>query len=341
MSRNKKERKKQESSEMSRRRFLKIGLAAAAGLALTYLGSHNFRRGGRWEFLAREIDISLPYGWKHAVDNYVPLEPEREFDKDDPELQELIGLKMPAVQEECARRGWKQVALLGTEQHYGRPEEASFAEPYKGYLESGIDYVHSKLSQLKRVPLEIIVLRRGQDFSDVVRGKGFVGQSLHSIQRVYVDNENTGEKFVVGLSKNRSGAITKIEYNEKLGEIEDYFVFFGTGNDAILAPISEALHLSLTKFTQRHFDRLGFKGSQTAEESLVEGISYIIGQGFIREIGIPGWEEKLKKMLQDMKKEPRYRFVPASIEWLRRNGIEQGLALYMEDPGKYLEAITR
>jgi hypothetical protein len=209
-------------------------------------------------------------------------------------------------------------------------------------LEKGIKYVHSRFPMLERVPLELVVLKPGDDFSNVERGKGYVGYSLHEVQRVHVENKKGGERFTVGLSKNRSGSITTIKYNKRTDEIENYFVFFGAGNEAAVSPISEPLHLSLTKFTQIHFDRLGgFDKSQTAEESLIEGISFMIWPDFAREAGISEWEGKIEKAKRDMKKEPRYRFVPASIAWLRRNSIERGIEIYMENPKKYLEAIQK
>jgi len=351
MGRNLRERKEvleeQRKKQLERRRFLKrfgigLGTAALASIGGQILFSRN-REDGRWAFMEKEININVPYGgWKYVEDHYVSLRPEIEFNSDDPEFQGLVDIKKPAMQQECRRREWKKVAILGTEQHYGRPEEACFTESYKEYLEKGIEYVYSTLPWLERLPLELVVLRQGQDFSKVKTGRGFIGYSLHALQRIHVENESTKEKFVVGLSKNRSGSATVLNYDRISDKINSYCIFFGTGNDALLAPISETLHLSLTKYTQKHFDRLGgFRECQTAEESLVEGVSNIIGTNFIQEMGVPKWEEKLEKIQQGMKKEPRYKFVPQSIAWLRQNGIDRGLELYMANPEEYLKAIAK
>lgn len=340
--RNQRQKEQEKPKDPSRRKFVIGGIAALGAIAAPaiYILSCTSPNNDNWEFLRREVDINLPQDtWRYPVHYYVPLCAETEFNKEDKELEELIRTKMPAIRSETRRRGLKgENGLLGTEQHFGRPEEARFAEPYKEYLTIAIDYLYSRLPRLERVPLELVILKEGDNYSNNEEGKGFIGYSLHDVQRVHVTNEKTGEKFTVGLSINRDGAFVRSRFNKK-GERENYFIFFGTGPMALSSAFSEIIPLTTSEVSASYLRKFGFDKYQVAEEALSEGISYLLTIELIKELNIPQGMEILDEIQRGTKKKSRYQLVPASIRWLKENGIEKGLELYMSDPEKFIKSI--
>jgi hypothetical protein len=344
---NKDKRKAELKRTRSRRRFLQIagaGAAMAAGLGVWRPWASK-PLPDKWAFLERKVNHKLPGGtWKYAEDHYVPLCPELEFRDRDEGLRELIRMKMPFAVREAERRGWPnkiKVGLLGTWQYYGKPEEARFAEPYKDYLVECIKYLYSRLPQLTRVPLEPTVIQWGQDFSDVKKGRGFIGHSWHEVCRLHVDNNKAGEErkeFVVGLSINKRGSHAKEVFDEN-GKREAYLAAFGPGPMALGAAFSEIIPLAVSETGYRHWEKMGCKRGRLVSEAFSEGISEILISELIKELNIPKGTKIHKRVQKIMAKAPKYALVPASVAWLKKNGIARGLELYMEDPEKYLAAI--
>ena len=347
MSRETKEKRKAElRKQRSRRRFLKMLAVGVGGVAAAATGLSIWRPWAsrplpdKWAFLQRDIDLSVPGDtWRYITDNYVLLGPERKLTKDDKKLEELFRMKKPLIQEEVERRKWKDISMHGTEQLFGRPEEIRFAEQYSDYLHQCIDYLYSRLSQLEKVPLEIMVLKKGQDFSDVRKGRAFVGYSFHEVQRLYVRDKETRDVFAVGSSANSNGSYTLIKSNYKIGKLEEYLVFFGTGSNAMGSVFSELIPLATIGAFSRYSNKYGHEKGRIAAEALSEGISYLLTSDMIKELSIPGGKETLDQTHAKMRTIPRYCLVPASIRWLKQNGIERGLEIYMEDPEKYIKAI--
>lgn len=344
MSRERKERMKQELRKLTRRKFLKIGLATAAGLALTYLGSHNFRRGDKWAFLTRAENLTvldINQAWDEVTINGVPLSPEREIPRGSKEDQEFLKKKEDGIKRLIAKYGMtKPEVAKVTRQEFGMPEDLDIAEGYKKYIERCRKYLFEKLPMLERVSLEIIVLRKGQNFSNS-SGKGYVGLSHHYVQRGYFTDHKTGQGFITGKVLNSIKSHTVTEYHRKTNKRGRYFVFFGIGENALSAPFSESIHLATSIYAHPHSQKAGMEKGKIADEAIAEGISQLITEEAIKEFAVPRGKEIMASVLEKIKDTPSYVLIPNSIEWLRRNGIEQGLALYMEDPGKYLEAIQR
>ena len=355
MGRNLKKRKakleQQRRKQMTRRRFLQIGAiaAVATGLGLLTSGkSHD-----KWAFLDRKV--ILPGGkihWKEIADQAVPLQPEREMSTDELDYQEFLKRFMPAAMEQVKKRGWSNVSSLVTEQLYGKPDAPEFTEPHKEYLEKTIDYLYSRIPRLKRMPLELTILKKGQDFSHVKSGRAFIGYSFHQIRRMYIENERTGHKFLNGESSNHDGSMQNVTFSED-GKITDYIIFFGNGPMALFAAGSEIIPWTTgrTPASYDHFKKFGEERHKLSEESISEGISYILGEEMIKEFDIPDGERRLRLAKSEMEehiesekkegRESRYRLVRASERWLRKNGIEDGLDLYMESPEAYLTAISQ
>ena len=77
----------------------------------------------------------------------------------------------------------------------------------------------------------------------------------------------------------------------------------------------------------------------TAAEAFSEGMAYLLALDIAKELDIPNGTEIANHAQEDAKKIKRYSLVPASIRWLKANGIENGLELYMTDPELFISAI--
>jgi|GEM_PF-2848390 len=346
---NRRERKEAEREKISRRKFLKkcaVGAGAAAAVGVGVWRPWSLRPlPDKWAFLEREVDVKLPGGtWRYATENYVPVSPEVEFTDEAAGFGELIQIKMPFINREAEKRGWPngiKVGLIGTWQYYGRPEKARFAEPYREYVEKCMKYLYSRIPRLAKVPLELIVIKNGQDFSKVKKGRGFIGYSFHDVQRLHVDNNKKGEEreeFFVGLSINERGSLGREKYDENWKR-EVYLAVFGPGPTALGSTFSEVIPLAVSEASFSHLKKFGHKRSRIASEAFSEGVSDILTSEMIEELNIPRGFEINREVQKNMAKLPKYVLVPASRAWLRKNGIDKGLELYMEDPEKYLAAI--
>lgn len=345
MSKNNKKNKqlnKKTSKKTGFVRNLMIGGLLSAVLAGGSLAVYSYLSSRKWDFLEQEIVYSIP-DWKQAIEQSIPIGPERRLNSEEPLLKALLDEKMPEVQMGAARRGWKDISVLVTEQFYARPEEERHAEAYRNYAEDCMNYLHERLPTLEQVPLEFVVLKKGDDFSKKSSGKAFIGYDWRRVQRVYVGNEKTDKYFIIGNVGNNEGSFVSGTYNSDKSGIQDCFVFFGTGPTALSAPFSEVIPFSTLKTTAKHYDT-GSKRGAVANEALSEGISYLLTEEMIEKQGIPRGREILEKVQEKMHSNPMsgiYILVPKSIEWLKRNGIEKGLEIYQENPENYLEAIQK
>jgi hypothetical protein len=323
-------------------RNLLIGGLLAVVLAGGSLAVCNYLNNRRWDFLEQEIAYHIP-DWKQAIEQSVAIGPERRLDREEPTLKMLLDEKMSEVQRGAERRGWKDVSVLITEQFYARPEEERHAEAYENYAEDCVNYLHERIPTLERVPLEFVVLKKGDDFSKKSSGKAFIGYDWRRVQRIFVGNEKTDEYFIIGNVGNNEGSFVSGTYNSDKSGIQECFVFFGTGPTALSAPFSEIIPFSTLKATAKHYDA-GSKRGAVVNEAISEGISYILTEEMIEKRGIPRGKETLARIQEKMHNNPMsglYILVPKSIEWLKRNGIEKGLEIYQENPENYLEEIQR
>jgi hypothetical protein len=338
------ELKRERKAGITRRNFLKnlgIGLGMLGLLSAGYLTFSGGRKDERaFDFLRQEEPL-LNSSWRDIIRNYVPLSSAVKLGPDClPGIyKEFKESHKKNMEEEARRRGFTKATLDLSYQQFGRPEERRLAEGYKSYIERAREYLFSRLLMLERVPLELVILENGQDFSKVRSGLGFIGKSRHEAAIATV-KDISGESFSLGKSWSNLGSHIQIGYNRLTDERDNYFLFFGTGENSLSGPFSESIHLATSLRTHKHEKHFQYGLGRDTEEAITEGIAHILGREFVKKEGISGGEEILEKELETQFKKPKYRLVGQSIDWLKRNGVEQGLALYMESPEKYLEAIT-
>ena len=243
------------------------------------------------------------------------------------------------IKESKRKLGWKKLCVRYTCTDFGHVELMRYAKPYKQYLEKAIDFLYEKLPQLKQERPELRILRPGDDYTNNAKGKAFVGLLFHDFYRVQVINKDTTEGIARAQTHTHKGSGASFDIKSKSDK--DYRIFFGTAGPAsIQAPFSELIPVSTRQNARAHAKCVGLEDALVAVETISEGESYLLAHEISSKLGIPGGKQVIDKCLQGMIYHyDRYRFVPQAIAWLKKNGMQKGLDIYLENPDKFMRII--
>ena len=355
MGKKKKGKKQEEQVDLSKRRTLKIlgGVlvaAIAAPLGIRLLSSATEPDTSYeppedpWGFVKRDVNTN------DYKDNYMDLTPAQKryyvqlgteslTKPKSSQLKEFERVAKDLIKESKSQLGWKKLCIRYTCTDFGQVELMRYAKPYKQYLEKAIDFLYEKLPQLKQERPELRILKPGDDYTHNAKGKAFVGLLYHDLYQVQVINRDTNE----GIARTRththkgSAASFDIESNSD----KDYRIFFGTAGPAsIQAPFSELIPVSTRQNARAHAKCVGLEDALVAAETISEGEAYLLAHEISSKLKIPGGKQVIDKALQGMvSKYARYRFVPQAIAWLKKNGMQKGLDIYLENPDKFMRII--
>ncbi len=317
-----------------------LALLGGSGYAIKRLLSED----DQWGFL-HDIDIreQIVPSSGEIPDILVPLGGKKQFDRDQPEVQETLRRVMSESESELVRRGWQDVKLDLEQRDYGCCEKEKYALQYQNYLEKAIDFLYQKLPQLRKINLDFSILRPGDDYSENDKGKAFIGLIWHSIQKVKLTNKLTGESIIKRRVSNYEGSYIGFEYNKKTNKSSGW-VFFGTGKSALAAPFSEMLPLATLKEMDNHIKKSGLERALQGAETMSESLSYFLTKDMINLLNVPNGEHlhtmTLKKIISGKVNYGRYKYVSQAIDWLKKNSLQKGLDLYLENQEKFMETVT-
>lgn len=336
--------KREEVHSPSRRTFLKrLGLGALIVPGL-YV-ANRLISDDRWDFLYREV---TPKMWTvpGIETNLIPCGPELDLSDQSKEFKELVKtFDGKTLDFHITNNGLdpKRKALLTpTRQFYGVPEEKKFTEPFVDYIEQAIGFMKTEIKGVKDFPLKLTKFRNGENYSDDYKTRVFLGKDRYEIQRIHHVYAETPEQRTFLLARSRhigNFGLCNVQYHEN-GELNWYFLFLATGKTALNTPFSEILPLTTAKVRQAHIKEVGLENGLIADETLVEGISYLLALDLANKLDIPNGiqiiEECQKKLVHGL---PKYHKVPKAVEWMRANSIQDAFDLYMEDPQKFMKRI--
>lgn len=333
---------------LSRRNLLKMALLGGAvtlggGLLIRHLTS----KGDEWAFLTSPMDAESHFnelGDGINLEYYVPIGSEMYLRQDNPELVTIVQTLTHSIMQTNRRLGWSDhdVSLLVKQQIYGRIDEnRKFSEQYEKYIKTAIGFLYERLSNLERLALDIRPLNIGDDYSTNEKGKALIGSSIHCKQTVIVTHKKTKENFEVFNYNVKDGSEVSLNFDSATGEFF-YWIFFGRGKVAISAPFSEIIPLATYKPFKNHWDKKGMERAIIASETISESISYLLSHEISNKLGITDGKKIIEKNLETVTSpshDRRYAYVSKAIEWMKKNGMQRGLDLYIADPEKFMSEV--
>ncbi len=338
---------------LARRRILKLlaGTAAAAATTPFWVWlADSFSSGqshstepvtyDRWGFLGKidptDYTVDLYELTLAQRANYVQLDAVNPMSPDSQALKEskpVANLLLNQARE----KGWKNPVVNFTETRYGQVDRPSRSRAYAEYIALAGEFLFEKLPRLPRERMDGVILKPGDDYSRNAKGKAFIGLVYHTVRRVTVADRDTGEGILKEQYSASAGSITVMDRTAQ-SDKPDYFIFFGLGSSAVQSTFSELIPVATRRTVREHFKTAGLERSVTAAEAISEGLSYLLAQELVEKLGIPGGQELLDKPVSAAH-DKRYRYVPQSIAWLRKNGMQKGLDIYMQNPERFMKLI--
>ena len=327
------------SKKLTRRLFL-TGSIVGAGLFV--LNPFNFFSEDRYGFLERKIDLPK-LSLEEIMHTLVPLHEEERIDSLSQEHSDFRAEMEPKIIEGLEkgelgnRRNNYKIEL--TRQRYGVPEEPEFVQQLLKYCRTAEQFLYAHLPKLERFHINWTVIKRGDNYSkkEDFNGKGLIGKALYEVIRYRGINADTkNQDFIMVKSEGFIQSFLNMDVTDD--SLKYWNLFIGSGPNALAAPFSEIIPLSLYRQLYKYREIMGVDGSRNAMEAVSEGISHLISLEIVKELSIPHG----RKIVEDSTNNlvgSIYRDVPDAIKWMERNGIQRGLELYMADPIKFMDAI--
>jgi len=338
--------------EPNRRSVLK-GLGLLGSLAVMGGGGgliyHLSTKEDEWGFLTAPVELNKnKYEHKNNINSslFIPIGPEDYLNINDKNYILTVNELTPILRENNKKLGWtnkEEIDLLVRSQLFGRViDNKEHSRQCKQYIKTAIDFLYNSLPNLKPISLELKILNIGDNYSNTsyANGKGFIGKTKHLRQNVIMINKKTNQRYSIPYFRAIEGSNCSITFDDETNEV-NYRLFFGLGGNAIFSPFSEVIPLATHESFIEHYKKEGLKRSVIASETVSESISNILANEISEKLKILNGKkiisENFKFMLES--KVGEYNHVPKAIEWMRKNGMQKGIDLYVEDPEKFMKAI--
>ncbi len=229
------------------------------------------------------------------------------------------------------------VDLFG--QYFGVPLDFKIGSAYSNYISIAGEFLAASIRGLRENRLERLVFAKGDDFTGNPYGKMYIGESYSVIFSGKVTSEGNPSQsfsFEAPFYPGGSAAVTISRGGVTTGHNA---IIFGAGSTSLDAAVSEQLHLATQASRLTYFERTRDAESYKIEEGFVHGASAILAAKLLSQLGFEEGKGLLEKDLSKTIRDPLYSLVQPSLEWLRRNGVQAGFDLYMENPAKFRAAI--
>ena len=345
----------------SRRKFLTAAVLVGGDALLETHGcgiiSFLMKQMGReqgWRFLDRSYKLEeKSVSWRFVDENCVPWA-QRGVARSGKTIAELKKNLLPKISAHMRSQGKNPTDynLLPIRQDYGLPcKDQESAQDLLAFCKNALDYLYTRLPQIVQIPFKHVIMEPGKDYSKTHQTI-FIGDTGYTMYRIYSHKKEMKIENIEPLENLLPFAITaspsvgcKAFLKHTPGDrtqIEQYNVFVSNSPYALLGIPSEVIPRTTMPVSMELTSRLGRDMATMADETIVEGISTLLVREMIDEFQIPNGHQLMEAVRKYMFANASvYRYVPQSTRWLEKNGIENGLELYMEDPIKFILAIKK
>lgn len=334
---------------MDRAQFLKIaGGSLAAILAAGAPAAYFLHNHIDWGFVNRGLIefqpevVTLEFMQKNPA--FVQIGEEVDFN--DNHLKKVM---LDAAAKKVAEMGFSSFA--GTEKFkatmFGLVESPEYTCNLRKYCLRSLDYLTGVLGVQSPIT-KWVDLKRGDNYSAGYDNQGFLGNRY--FLNVNVGKEMGNKKFVeianvFGYSGSRA---FKNHYKD---ELRGKFCFIGVGQTALLAPISEVLHVDVSQSTIKVIRSINYAEGLALEEAVVESLSQVIARNLAEKIKIPNAIQVLDKLYNDMTAQnpqkpdelvfPEYKYLTRVMKLVEISGPKEVYEAYKQDPMRFRDLVMK
>ncbi|MBW2982428.1 hypothetical protein KY343_06115 [Candidatus Woesearchaeota archaeon] len=333
----------------SRRRFVKVAAFLGAATASIYVGSHVFHD-DKWDFLARNEWHEIILDYRDILKRYSPIGPELQI-KNESELAKIKKEANPILDHQIKIRGFDlpgNYDVKAYSQLFSVPDRKEFREPALEYCKTAFEFLynHPRLSGLVKPSLEWITVQR-TNYEKGFDGNGFIGNSYYDMQKLKVVNKSNPKQYFEyqkPIPAHACGSrLVVAERDKKDGSLKSWFIYISAIEPHVLlsAPFSELTPLTIDSATVKYEDEVGTEKAKQAGETISEGLSHLLALELSDELGIPNGKRLARESINKVRNYGKYRYLPNSVAWIRKNGMQAALDLYLESPRKFMEAVMK
>ncbi|WP_455208013.1 hypothetical protein [Kaarinaea lacus] len=342
-------------SVISRRRFLSyltvpavMSFTTSGGVFATPKGFQS-NLGGHLGFVDREglgPRVDAP-----VVQNYfVPLHEEQSITAQVYEPEEIAVIKSVLKSEfESEGYEWNDAyEIKFSYQHYGVPDDSEHGAHLLQYCERVHEFLYSRLSGLFDVDMRWQMLP-SDHYEDPEQGQGFqgnVGRYTYYLLRAYVDDAGLDDLPSLINSQSLERAIHYIVGGEfSLPKKASLYII--PGQTSLVAPFSELLHLTFHAPSQNYAIELGktlpeqqaHQYAVDAGETINEATAILLAKEYISKYGASERITTIDAMANNLN--GRFNQLHGAINFIKRNGVQKSLDIYLENPGRFMQQIAR
>lgn len=329
-----------------RRRFLYAAGATAVGMTIAGTICNLFRE-DKWDFIKAEPKSSAwleSHSSGQLMTQFPILGPEEIVNTGSPVLQDMKAWE-PQIQQMMKERGLSPdigYEVRPIEKMFGVPASQEVSAHYLDYCKKAKDFLYSNLNGLKELGIRWARLKDNDNFRDDFNHRAFIGDTRYMLYKVKVFALDDRDKdiFHLGRFRKEDGSTVSSRFTEGTNDLEHWFIFFGVGNTAVNAPISELIHTLLLERGHEHSFEAGYMRQHQAGENIAEGISYILSKRIAKELGIPNGVEIIEKTYKGLDNVV-YKSLPAAIRWIEKNGVQNAYDLYIESPERFMQVVEK
>ncbi len=340
---------------ISRRQFLSylvvpaaLSLGAAANVLATTKILHS-SRSGYLGFVDREglgPKVDAP-----AVQNYfIPLHKEQPVSAQlhSPEEMEFI---RSVLKSEFLQEGYDwddNYEIRFSYQHFGVPDDLTQGAPLLDYCGQVYDFLYSRLNGLYDVNMawRLLPADRYQSGEQQLAFQGYVGRYTYYVMRAYVDHPELDDLPSLVTAQPMERAIHYIVGGAfSLPKRATLYVI--PGRTSLVAPFSELLHLTFHAPSQNYAIELektlpegeAQQYAIDAGETINEATSILLAKEFIRKYGASERLAMIDAMANNLNH--RFNYLHGAIAYIKRNGVQKSLDIYLENPRRFLEQLSK
>lgn len=336
---------------LTRRNLLKIGgaaLAIAAVPTAVYF-AHDHKN---WDFLSVDINaIERQYrGERFTPDDpghYIRLDEGKEVrdhtrvwqktrEKTEQQIKDFLDDSVSA-----GKLPGTVYSVKVTSESWGAPDNPILAEAVREYCIAAEDFLHSHLKGLDSRRVNWTVVKPNRSYSQGSNGRGFIVNRTFYVNRANLYNKDNGvviESFPF-IDGPYFGATSGL-FGDSV-EQPSFRVIIPCNPYALVAPFSEIIPISTYRSTIAYSAQVGLENALKADEALSEALADSLAERLCREEDIPDGPRLIRSLWNKVASTPRYSLVPEAKKWIRKNGEQNALDIYLnEGAAKFVSKIT-
>jgi hypothetical protein len=328
-----------------------VAASALAGITLLMKGHNRDPYVGEWEFL-KQRPPRYPSFTRDIINNeFVKLGQRNQINENSPYLARLKKLVPDSLVNSIIKRSnWDpkgDYSITPLEGKSAISDSQKYYNQVLDYCKKTIKFSHSKISGLTHHPIKWTRIENPvtpEDTSSYVSDahqRGFIGNRYILDFEIGVTNKAHPEQSVYApiYHISQSGAFVYLKKSKDDDTLGDWYFFIPTDRFALVAPFSEIIPLSTFSSLEDYKNKVGRYTALVADETFAEGLSYVLSSELANDLNIPNGFEIITGIQNRLKNDPRYQFVPQSITWIQKNGVQNAFDLYSESAEKYMTAL--